>query len=258
MEHRPFTRQSPLICVPDAVTPAAITFGPLQRVLTEGPTPLLKELEVYTSDPPGPPGYSVEQEVEGLLCFADNAGARRFHLFGSSFGAYICLAFIVSYPERVRSLALIEPASINEHSETPEGREHRLRVERCMELPEQDRLPAMLPFLLRRPDAVPPVADPPPWMTVRGLGMKAIIQAEKRYKLDRPRLSRFRKPVYLALGSESHPSFAELIDDLARRFPNAVVEVYEGRSHLDPPHRAEPERFAEALRRLWAEAEAKG
>ena len=249
------TRQSPLICVPDAVTPSAVTFGPLLRVLTQGPVPLRKELEVYSSDPPGPPGYSVEQEVEGLLRFADNAGAQRFHLLGSSFGAYVCLAFIVSYPERVRSLALIEPASINEHLETPEGTEYRIRIERCLELPEQSQLPTMLPLLLRRPETAPPIGDPPPWMTMRGRGMKAIIQAEKRYKLDRSRLSRFRQPVYLASGSESHPSFAELIHDLARRFPNAAVDVYEGRSHLDAPHRAEPERFARALRELWQRSE---
>jgi hypothetical protein len=43
---------------------------------------------------------------------------------------------------------------------------------------------------------------------------------------------------------------------LADVFPDLEVEVYEGRSHLDPPHRAEPERFARALHKLWRRAKA--
>jgi hypothetical protein len=33
--------------------------------------------------------------------------------------------------------------------------------------------------------------------------------------------------------------------------PNLTIERYAGRSHLDTSHRAEPDRVASALRRLW-------
>jgi hypothetical protein len=41
---------------------------------------------------------------------------------------------------------------------------------------------------------------------------------------------------------------------LAGYFPSMHVEEYAGRSHFDPPHRAEPERFARALRNFWIRA----
>jgi hypothetical protein len=37
-------------------------------------------------------------------------------------------------------------------------------------------------------------------------------------------------------------------------FPDFTVDVFEERSHLDPPHQAEPGRLARALRAHWARA----
>jgi hypothetical protein len=39
-------------------------------------------------------------------------------------------------------------------------------------------------------------------------------------------------------------------------FPDFKIEEYEGRSHFDPPHRAEPDRFARALLDLRTRTEA--
>ena len=52
--------------------------------------------------------------------------------------------------------------------------------------------------------------------------------------------------------SLSHPRWERQAKRLAGLFPNIRVEVYEGRSHIDAPQRAEPVRFARALRELWA------
>ena len=61
--------------------------------------------------------------------------------------------------------------------------------------------------------------------------------------------------MYLARGSLSHPRWERQAKRLAGLFPNIRVEVYEGRNHIDAPHRAEPIRFARALRELWAGAD---
>ena len=37
-------------------------------------------------------------------------------------------------------------------------------------------------------------------------------------------------------------------------FPDFTLEVFEDRHHFDPPHRIEPERTAQALRLIWAQA----
>ena len=58
-------------------------------------------------------------------------------------------------------------------------------------------------------------------------------------------------PIYLAVGSLSHPIEAHKASVLSSLLSDIQIEVYEGRHHFDPPQRAEPERFAQALRRLW-------
>jgi hypothetical protein len=92
------------------------------------------------------------------------------------------------------------------------------------------------------------------WHEHRPAGLKAFHQAFKTYGLDHARLREFDGPVYLALGTLSIPVEARKIERLGRIFVNAEIERYEGRHHFDPPHRAEPERFAGALRRLWSRA----
>ena len=62
-------------------------------------------------------------------------------------------------------------------------------------------------------------------------------------------------PVYYALGSLSTRLYARFAKRLAGLFPDFQVEEYAGRSHLDPPQRAEAERFGRAVLALWQCAE---
>jgi pimeloyl-ACP methyl ester carboxylesterase len=69
----------------------------------------LKEHELYaTSEPPA--GWGLETEVEAIRRFVDEAGFEQFNLVGYSGGGAIAIAFWATYPERLASLALNEPA----------------------------------------------------------------------------------------------------------------------------------------------------
>jgi hypothetical protein len=77
----------------------------------------------------------------------------------------------------------------------------------------------------------------------------------KTYELDREALARFDRPVYFAVGRLSNPDqYGEIAARLSRAFPDFELEVFEERHHFDPPHRIEPERLADSLRRLWRRA----
>ncbi len=109
------------------------------------------------------------------------------------------------------------------------------------------------------PGIEPPKLDVPPgpapaWMEQRPAGIEAISQAFNTYTLDQDRFRQIDQPVYYALGGLSTRFFERTARTLTGLFPHMQIEEYEGRSHLDPPHRAEPERFALALRELWARA----
>ncbi len=101
----------PVVLVPGGVTPAALSYGPLLNVIGSQIQPILKDLEIYTTDAP-PPDYDLKMEVEGIRRAADKAGLNRFHLVGYSGGGAIALAFTAQHPELLESLALIEPAWI--------------------------------------------------------------------------------------------------------------------------------------------------
>src|SRR5439155_1648437 len=67
------------------------------------------ELEVYAGEEP-PADYSMATEVGGIARVAKEAGFDRFHLVGYSGGGAASLAYAAANPERLASLAVMEPA----------------------------------------------------------------------------------------------------------------------------------------------------
>ena len=248
---------APIVLVPGGIMPAGMSYGPLLNVIKGEVRAVAKELEVYGSAAP-PSDYGLEMEVEGIKRAADAAGLETFHLVGYSAGGAASLAFTAQYPDRLRSLALIEPAWIGNDDWSPEEAADWAELDRVMMLPDAERMRAFARWQMRPglepPQLQLPPGPPPAWMALRPAGMVAISRAFKTYRLDRQRFKGFRQPVYYALGSLSRPLYERDAKTLAGLFPDLRVEVYEGRSHFDPPHRAEPERFARALRELWAQA----
>jgi len=56
--------------------------------------------------------YDVLSQVERLHRFVTRMGLDAFHLVGSSMGGYIGGVYAATYPEKVESLALIDPAGV--------------------------------------------------------------------------------------------------------------------------------------------------
>jgi pimeloyl-ACP methyl ester carboxylesterase len=255
----PVNEKPAVLFVPGGIMPAELAYRPLLSVIGTEIQAIAKELEVYALDRP-PADYGLGLEVEGITRTADAAGLERFHLVGYSAGGAASLAFAAQYPQRIRSLALVEPAWIG--GLTPDDAQDWAEIEHLMTLPADERMQAfqrwqMLPGV--EPPRLPlPPGPAPAWMAKRPAGLEAIIRAFDTYQLDQNRFKQMDGPVYFALGSLSTRYYARAAKRLAGLFPDFQVEDYEGRSHLDPPHRTEPERFARALRRMWAKADANG
>ena len=99
----------PVVFLPGGVTPVALSYAPLLEELGGEISPLLKDLEVYAEDEP-PADYSIQLEVDALERAVDAAGLDTFHLVGFSGGGAVSLDFAAQHPERLRSLAIYEPA----------------------------------------------------------------------------------------------------------------------------------------------------
>jgi pimeloyl-ACP methyl ester carboxylesterase len=246
-----------VILLPGIVLPAELAYGSLVAALGSDAEVVAKELEVYaTAEAPG--DYTLDLEVAGVLRDAGARGWERFHLVGYSGGGAAALAVAARYPERLSTLALLEPAWA--------GRWDLSLAEEAL-WREYDRLDALQPDqfmsgfmrLNVRPGVElppPPSGDPPPWMAKRPGGIRALMQTFRTYDLDRRALAPFDRPVYFALGGLSNPDqFGEIATRLSGVFSDFHLEVFEERHHFDPPHRIEPERLADSLRELWRRAD---
>lgn len=249
-----------VIILPGSVLPAAIAYTDLIPSLGQDATIVAKELEIYSTSAPRA-AFSLDLEVAGILRTADEAGFERFHLVGYSAGGASCLAFTAAHPDRLLSLAVSEPAWDGVRDASDDERALWQEFRRIGDLPEDQRMAAFASAQLR-PGISPPPPPPgpsPPWMASRPAGIAGSIQAFLTTGLDHALLKRFDRPVYFALGGLSNPNYFERMSRrLAGVFPDFTVEVYPDRHHFDPPHRAEPERFAKALMSLWSRADAIG
>jgi pimeloyl-ACP methyl ester carboxylesterase len=257
MAEVPWLTTSPVILLPGIVLPAEPAYGALIAALGPNVQAFAKDLEVYATPAP-PDDYSLEDEIEGVLREADARGWERFHLVGYSGGGAASLALAAGGPERLASLALLEPAWAGRWDLSPAEQAVWVEYDRLQELPDEESMPTFVRFGLRPgvPIPPPPPGEPPPWMAKRPAGIRAITQAFKRADIDREALRRFDRPVYFALGALSNPDqYEEIAKRLSGVFPDFELEIFEERHHFDPPHRIEPERLASSLQKLWRRAD---
>jgi pimeloyl-ACP methyl ester carboxylesterase len=246
-----------VIALPGSVLPAQLAYGSLVAALGSDTEMILKDLEVYATAE-APSDYTLDLEVAGVIREADARAWERFHLVGYSGGGAAALAVTARHPERVSSLALLEPAWAGRWDLSAAEQAVWREYGRVETLPPDQFMRAFM--RLNVTPAVelpsPPLGDPPPWMAKRPGGINAIIETFKTYDLDRTALARFDRPVYYELGGLRNPDqFAEIATRLSGVFPDFELEVFEERHHFDPPHRTEPERLADSLRALWRRAD---
>lgn len=254
MAHRPW----PILLLPGGIVPAGPAYAALLAELGSEVDARAKDLELYATPTP-PPGWSLATEADGIARVADEAGFESFYLVGYSGGGASALAFVVRHPERLRSLAILEPAFAGWQRMTPEERDHFGRFRGIAGLPDPEQMAAFQALQLAPgvPPVPPPAGPPPPWMAQRPAGVRAMLAEFFASDLDLEALHRFDRPVLFVLGGRSHPDYyARMAERLATVFPDFTVEVFPDRHHFDPPHRIEPQRLATILRALWSHAEA--
>jgi pimeloyl-ACP methyl ester carboxylesterase len=243
--------------LPGSILPAAPAYAGLLEALGDDVDARVKDLEVYATPTP-PAEYSLEMEVEGIVRAAGETGFERFHLAGYSGGGAASLAFAARHPERLLSLAIMEPAFAGWGAMTPEERSVWNAFHALLDSDRPDMM-ARFQALQLAPGVQPtppPPGPPPAWMSQRPAGVRAFLRAFFATDLAFDTLRRFDRPVWFALGGRSNPDyFRRMADRLALVFPDFTLEVFPDRHHFDPPHRIEPAHVAASLRSLWDRAE---
>lgn len=183
---------------------------------------------------PGDPGYTAETEREALRLTLDALGLEQPHLAGWSGGGKAALEFATEYPDRVRSLTLVEPAAywileqLGERLEDVERGYSFVHGLFGRAVTEDD-----LATFLAQGGFVDRVADAPShpnwarWLTHR------VALSWQSQQLDHPERSadelvRVTCPVLLTKGTRTDDLDRRLVDVLGERLPNASVVELEG------------------------------
>jgi pimeloyl-ACP methyl ester carboxylesterase len=244
------------IFLPGGVLPAEFAYPALLDALGDDVDGRAKELEMYATDAPLP-DYTLQNEIDGITKFADEAGFDRFHLVGYSGGGAASLAFCAAHPERLLTLALNEPAWAGRSGLTDDEAALWERFREMSTLPPDEMMPAFVAVQLApgvKPPP-PPSGEPPPWMAKRPPGLKRFIEVFLESDLDIEGLQRFKGPVLFTLGGKSSPAYYKReAERLEKIFNDFTLEVFPERHHFDPPHRVEPQKLAQSLRALWERA----
>jgi pimeloyl-ACP methyl ester carboxylesterase len=251
----------PVILLPGGILPAGPAYGALLAELGGDVDAHAKDLEVYAGDTVPPPGYGLETEAAGIERLADSSGFDTFHLVGYSAGGAASLAFASLHPDRLRSLALMEPAWAGRTGQTPEEASVFDRFRAIPELSPDEIMPEFVRTQLAAgvEPPPPPPGPSPPWMPSRLAAIGALLAAFDAFEPDFDALRRFDRPVYFALGGRGNPDlYARMAQRLAGVFNDFTLEVFAERHHFDPPHRIEPARLGTSLRALWTRAESNG
>jgi len=246
-----------VILLPGGVMPAELAYAALLPALGDDVLAVAKELEMYAGPAP-PPDYTLGHEIDGILRAADDAGFEHFHLVRYSGGGASSVAFAAEHPDRLASLALLEPAWMGNDALSPEEQAVWSEFDELATLPPEQMMRAFVANQLApgvQPPPSPP-GPPPPWMATRPGGLRTFITTFRTSKLDLDRLRSFEQPVLFVLGGKSNPDYyGRMAQRASAIFPNLTLEVFNDRHHFDPPHRIEPDRTAAVLRAHWSRAD---
>lgn len=243
-----------VIALPGGVMPAELRYKPVQAAVGDDFTLHWKDLEVYAGDTP-PADYSIQMEVDALVRFADSLGLERFNLLGYSGGGFVSLAFAGAHPERLRSFAVFEPASIPGPMTPPEA-DLWTRLEDGLRDAEGERFMQEFTGSQLRPGVVlePPPGPAPPWMATRPAGLAAMMRAIPAHPFDREWLRRVEGPVFYGYGALSAEIWEVRAGLLARLFPDIHVRRFEGIHHFVPADKLYTPQHLQELRDLWTKA----
>jgi pimeloyl-ACP methyl ester carboxylesterase len=177
----------------------------------------------------GEPGYTAKTERESLRLTLDELDIEAADMAGWSGGGRALVEFALAFPDRVRTLTLVEPAAYwileqlgDENAEVERGNEfvHDLAGR---EVTEEDLVEFLQLAGFARPGE--DVREDPTWDRWFSHRMALSWQSKELERTGRSvdELARIRCPVLLVKGTDTTDWEKRVVDVLGERLPNARV-----------------------------------
>ncbi|MCZ7571670.1 MAG: alpha/beta hydrolase [Ardenticatenaceae bacterium] len=188
----------------------------------------LRSVELAEAGRPYPPDYGTLTEREALRATVDRLGLDRFDLVGWSYGGHCSLAFTLEYPQRVRTLTVIEPPAVwilRETGHAAEALGQSEAYDRSV-AGKQLTIDDLKAFLVRAGLAKPgdDVEAIPAWpVWVRNRQALSTNGTIWDYADSLERLRTLEVPVLAVKGTETTEDLAAIVDDLVATVPHGRV-----------------------------------
>ena len=242
----------PIILVPGGLTgwiswiPHAEQLSSRRRVIRVQ----LLSVDLGLRNEPLPQSYSVDYETSALLNSLDQLGLSQADFAAWSYGALVALNLALKYPDRIRTLTLIEPPAIWViRSRGPLSRDLQDQRKQLQGIGPGDVSEEQLEWFTHFAGFVPSGVDPrklPQWPSwVQHRQSLRTGDAVFRHEGDMSKVRGFRKPVLLFKGEGSSGFLLQIVDILGEEFPSVRVEMLPG-GHA--PHLVSMGRFMEIFR----------
>jgi pimeloyl-ACP methyl ester carboxylesterase len=209
----------------------------------------LRDVELAEAGQPIPASYEVTTERDGLLATADALGLETFDLAGWSSGAMAALAFALDYPQRVRTLTLIEPPAfwvLRATGYPAKELAHFEAADRAL-AGKEVTIDDLKDFLVRAGlgDADTDFESHPRWpVMVRNRQALSVGASEWDHTDSLERLRALDMPILAVKGSDTADCLAAITERIAAIAPNATLLELPG-SHAC--HIENLDRFLDAL-----------
>ncbi len=228
LQHDINGRGEPVVLVPGGLT-GWLSWIPHQERLAADHTVVRVQPihnEVGSAGQPGDPDYTAETEREALRLTLDELGVDMADFAGWSGGGRALIEFTLAYPERVRTLTLVEPAAywiLEQLGEQLPGVEEFMHGLSGKEVTEQDlaRFLVLGGFVQREEDA----RKHPNWDRWVPHRMALSWQSEQVDRSGRSvqELERITHPTLLVKGTVTADWLKRVVDVLGERLPEATV-----------------------------------
>lgn len=211
----------------------------------------LRSIELAEASERHPDDYGPHTERDALLATVDALGLDRFDLVGWSYGGHVALAFALAYPERVRTLTVIEPPAAwvlreTGHASAASASDEAFdRSFAHRELTVDD----LKAFLVRAGFGQPgdDFESSPSWpVWKRNRQALAINGTIHDYTGSLDRLRTLDMPILVVRGTDTTESFVTIAGDIAATAPNATLLELPGGHACHIQH---IDRFLEELER---------
>ena len=204
------------------------------------------------SDPSTSSALTMERHADDLAALLDGLEVTDVDVVGHSMGGYVALVFAEKYPERLRTLAMVNSKSTADTEQAKAGRDMTAikaviqgRAALARDLAEGLLAEGASPWLKARLQTM-----------VEGTRVETIVAALEGMKLriDRtPTLERLGVPMAAVVGGEDQSAPVAEAEAMVAASPSAQLTVIPGVGHMAPIEN--PDAVAGALAALWAGAE---